>query len=100
MANVKAQSTGAQAAFPQRQVISFSGDGGFTMLTDDLLSLSQLNLPVRAIVFNNGGLGFIELEQQSSGFLDTGTELINPNFAAAAEAVVTNGSTYRGSGGR
>ena len=91
MANAMAQSVGAQAAFPQRQVISFSGDGGFTMLMGDLLSLSQLNLPVKVIVFNNGALGFIELEQKSSGFLDTGTELINPNFAAMAEAVGIKG---------
>ncbi|MGF7055348.1 pyruvate dehydrogenase (quinone) [Bosea sp. OAE752] len=91
MANAMAQAIGAQAAFPQRQVISLSGDGGFTMLMGDLLTLSQLNLPVKVIVFNNGALGFIELEQKSSGFLDTGTELINPNFAAMAEAAGIKG---------
>ncbi|HEX3574947.1 MAG TPA: ubiquinone-dependent pyruvate dehydrogenase, partial [Rhodopila sp.] len=72
MANAMAQAIGAQAAFPQRQVISLSGDGGFTMLMGDLLSLSQLKLPVKVIVFNNGSLGFIELEQKSSGFLNAG----------------------------
>ncbi len=91
MANAMAQAIGAQAAFPQRQVISLSGDGGFTMLMGDLLTLSQLNLPVKVIVFNNGALGFIELEQKSSGFLDTGTELINPNFATMAEAAGIKG---------
>src|SRR5712672_2451776 len=91
MANAMAQAIGAQAAFPQRQVISLSGDGGFTMLMGDLLSLSQLKLPVKVIVFNNGSLGFIELEQKSTGFLDTGTELKNPNFAAMAEAVGVRG---------
>src|SRR5712672_2949208 len=91
MANAMAQAIGAQAAFPQRQVISLSGDGGFTMLMGDLLSLSQLKLPVKVIVFNNGALGFIELEQKSTGFLDTGTELINPNFAAMAEAIGIKG---------
>jgi len=91
MANAMAQAIGAQAAFPQRQVISLSGDGGFTMLMGDLLSLSQLKLPVKVIVFNNGALGFIELEQKSSGFLDTGTELVNPNFAAMAEAIGIKG---------
>ena len=91
MANAMSQAIGAQAAYPQRQVISLSGDGGFTMLMGDLLSLSQLKLPVKVIVFNNGALGFIELEQKSSGFLDTGTELVNPNFAAMAEAVGIKG---------
>jgi pyruvate dehydrogenase (quinone) len=91
MANAMPQAIGAQAAFPQRQVISFSGDGGFTMLMGDLLSLVQLKLPVKLIVFNNGSLGFIELEQKSSGFLDTGTELVNPNFAAMAETVGIKG---------
>lgn len=86
MANALAQAIGAQAAFPGRQVVSLSGDGGFTMLMGDLLSLAQLKLPVKVVVFNNGSLGFIELEQKSSGFLDTGTELVNPNFAAMAEA--------------
>jgi pyruvate dehydrogenase (quinone) len=91
MANAMPQAIGAQAAFPQRQVISLSGDGGFTMLMGDFLTLVQLKLPVKVIVYNNGALGFIELEQKSSGFLDTGTELVNPNFAAMAEAVGIKG---------
>lgn len=91
MANALAQAIGAQAADPKRQVISLSGDGGFTMLMGDLLSLKQLGLPVKVVVFNNGALGFIELEQKSSGFLDTGTELQNPNFAAMAEAIGIKG---------
>jgi pyruvate dehydrogenase (quinone) len=91
MANALAQGIGAQAAFPGRQVISLSGDGGFAMLMGDFLSLVQLRLPVKVVVFNNGALGFIELEQKSSGFLNTGTELQNPNFAAMAEAVGVRG---------
>jgi pyruvate dehydrogenase (quinone) len=91
MANAMAQALGAQAAFPGRQVISLSGDGGFTMLMGDLITLKQLELPVKVIVFNNGALGFIELEQKSTGFLDFGTELANPNFAALAEAAGIRG---------
>jgi pyruvate dehydrogenase (quinone) len=91
MANAMAQSIGAQLAFPSRQVISLSGDGGFAMLMGDILSLTQLNLPVKVVVFNNGALGFIELEQRSFGFIDTGTELKNPNFAAMAEAIGIRG---------
>src|SRR5271155_370836 len=95
MANAMAQTIGAQTAFPGRQVISLSGDGGFTMLMGDFLSLKQLNLPVKVVVFNNGALGFIELEQKSTGFIATGTELQNPNFAAMAEAVGIRGIRLR-----
>jgi pyruvate dehydrogenase (quinone) len=91
MANAMAQAIGAQAAFPGRQVISLSGDGGFSMLMGDFLSLKQLGLPVKIVVFNNGKLGFVELEQMSTGFLTTGTELENPNFAAMAEAAGVRG---------
>ena len=91
MANAMAQAIGAQAAYTGRQVVSLSGDGGFTMLMGDLISLSQLQLPVKVVVFNNGALGFIELEQKSTGFLDFGTELNNPNFAAMAEAIGVRG---------
>ncbi len=91
MANAMAQAIGAQATFPNRQVISLSGDGGFAMLMGDLLSLTQLKLPVKVVVFNNGTLGFVALEQKSTGFLDTGTELVNPNFAAMAEAIGIKG---------
>ena len=91
MANAMAQGIGAQAAFPGRQVISLSGDGGFTMLMGDFLTLAQHRLPLKVVVFNNGALGFIELEQKSTGFLTFGTELKNPNFAAMAEAVGIRG---------
>jgi pyruvate dehydrogenase (quinone) len=91
MANAMPQAIGAQAAYPDRQVVSLSGDGGFTMLMGDLLSLKQLHLPVKVIVFNNGTLGFIELEQKSTGFLPFGTEFDNPNFAAMAEAAGIHG---------
>ena len=91
MANAMAQAIGAQATFPDRQVVSLSGDGGFTMLMGDLLTLTQHKLPVKIVVFNNGTLGFVELEQKSTGFLDFGVDLQNPNFAAMAEAVGIRG---------
>ena len=61
------------------------------MLMGDFLSLVQLGLPVKVVVFNNGSLGFVELEQKASGFLDTGTGFTNPNFAAMAQAVGVRG---------
>ncbi|AZE78349.1 ubiquinone-dependent pyruvate dehydrogenase [Pseudomonas synxantha] len=87
MANAMPQAIGAQAAFPGRQVISMSGDGGFTMLMGDFISLAQLKLPVKLIVFNNSSLGFVAMEMKAAGYLDTGTELKNPDFAAMSNAM-------------
>jgi pyruvate dehydrogenase (quinone) len=87
MANAMLHAIGAQAAHPGRQVVSFSGDGGFTMMMGDFISLSQLGLPVKIILLNNGTLGFVELEMKAGGFLDAGCDLKNPNFAAMAEAM-------------
>lgn len=86
MANALPQAIGAQSADPQRQVITLSGDGGFAMLMGDILSLRQLKLPVKIVVFNNSSLGFVELEMKATGFLQHGTDLENPNFAKLAEA--------------
>jgi len=91
MANAMLQALGAQAAFPKRQVISMSGDGGFTMMMGEFITLSQMGLNVKVIVLNNGTLGFIEMEMKASGFLDTGCELKNPNFAAMAQAMGIKG---------
>lgn len=87
MANAMPQAIGAQASHPGRQVISMSGDGGFAMLMGDFVTLTQMGLPVKVIVLNNGTLGFVELEMKASGFLDTAVALKNPNFAATAEAM-------------
>ena len=84
MANALPQAIGAQAAYPGRQIISFSGDGGFAMLMGDLLTLNQHKLPVKVVVLNNGTLGFVEMEMKAAGFLETGVELVNPDFAAMA----------------
>jgi pyruvate dehydrogenase (quinone) len=91
MANAMLQAIGAQATFPGRQVISLSGDGGFTMMMGDFITLSQMGLPVKVIVLNNGTLGFVEMEMKASGFLDTGCNLENPNFAAMASAMGIKG---------
>jgi len=86
MANALPQAVGAQVSHPGRQVISLSGDGGLAMLMGDLLSLRQLQLPVKTVVFNNSSLAFVELEMKAAGILDFGTDLHNPNFAKMAEA--------------
>ena len=91
MANAMLQAIGAQATYPNRQVISMSGDGGFSMMMGDFITLSQMGLPVKVIVLNNGTLGFVEMEMKANGFLDTGCDLKNPNFALMAEAMGVRG---------
>lgn len=87
MANALPQAIGAQQVFPDRQIISLSGDGGFSMLMGDLVSLRQLNLPVKIVVFNNGALSFVELEMKAAGILTYGTDLVKTDFSKVAEAV-------------
>jgi len=87
MANALPQAIGAQVSHLGRQVVSLSGDGGLAMLMGDLLSLRQLQLPVKVIVFRNDSLAFVELEMKAAGIVDFGTELDNPSFAKMAEAV-------------
>ncbi|MEJ9231538.1 ubiquinone-dependent pyruvate dehydrogenase [Peribacillus butanolivorans] len=91
MANALPQAIGAQAARPEVQVVALSGDGGLSMLMGDLLTLRQHKLPVKVVVFNNNALGFVELEMKSSGYLETGTGLENPNFADVAQAMGIEG---------
>jgi pyruvate dehydrogenase (quinone) len=86
MANAMPQAIGAQLAFPGRQVVTFSGDGGLSMLMGDLLSLRQHKLPVKNIVFSNSALAFVELEMLAAGILGQGTELVNPDFVALARS--------------
>jgi pyruvate dehydrogenase (quinone) len=86
MASALPQAIGAQLVYPDRQVITLSGDGGLAMLMGDLLSLRQLDLPVKMIVFNNSALAFVELEMKAAGMLDFATDLRNPDFAKMAEA--------------
>nr|WP_064692720.1 ubiquinone-dependent pyruvate dehydrogenase [Rhizobium aegyptiacum] len=87
MANAMPQAIGAQSAYPGRQIISLSGDGGFAMLMGDFLTLVQQDLPVKVVIFNNSTLGFVAMEMKASGFIETGTTLRNPNFAEFARSV-------------
>jgi pyruvate dehydrogenase (quinone) len=86
MANALPQAIGAQEVFPHRQVICLSGDGGFSMLMGDFLSLKQLKLPVKIVVFNNGALSFVELEMKAAGLLTHGTSLVETDFSKLADA--------------
>jgi pyruvate dehydrogenase (quinone) len=93
MANALPQAIGAQASHRGRQVIALSGDGGLAMLMGDLLTLRQVELPVKLIVFKNAALAFVELEMKAAGLLDFATSLHNPDFAKIAEAAGLLGLT-------
>ncbi|MFD7337220.1 pyruvate dehydrogenase [Streptomyces violascens] len=86
MANALPQAIGAQFIDRNRQVISMSGDGGFSMLMGDFLTLVQYELPVKIVLFNNSSLGMVELEMLVAGLPSYGTANRNPDFAAIARA--------------
>lgn len=87
MASAMPQAIGAQLAFPGRQVVSLSGDGGFAMMMGDILTILQYDLPVKIILFNNSSLGFVAMEMKVAGLPPFGTNLKNPDFAKMAEAI-------------
>ncbi|MFF5707016.1 pyruvate dehydrogenase [Streptomyces sp. NPDC012794] len=86
MANALPQAIGAQFTDRRRQVVSMSGDGGFSMLMGDFLTLVQYDLPVKVVLFNNSSLGMVELEMMVSGLPSYGTTNHNPDFASIARA--------------
>jgi pyruvate dehydrogenase (quinone) len=91
MANAMPQALGAQALDRARQVIAFCGDGGISMLLGDLITAVSHNLDVKLIVFDNGRLGMVKLEQEEGGLPEFGTVLANPDFAAVARAIGLHG---------
>lgn len=95
MANALPQAIGAQFTDRNRQVVSLSGDGGFSMLMGDFLTLVQYDLPVKVVVFNNSSLGMVELEMLVSGLPSYGTTNKNPDFAAIARAAAPTASGSR-----
>ncbi len=91
MANALPHAVGAQSSFPERQVVALVGDGGLAMLLGELLTVRQLRLPVKLVVFNNSSLNFVELEMKAAGLVNYGTDLDNPDFAALATSIGIHG---------
>ena len=87
MANAMPQALGLKKAFPDRQVISLSGDGGIAMLLGDLLTTIQEEIPIKVVIYNNSSLDFVELEMKVEGMLNAYTDLTNPDFAKLAEVI-------------
>ncbi|MFF4591228.1 pyruvate dehydrogenase [Streptomyces sp. NPDC001388] len=86
MANALPMAIGAQFTDRRRQVVSMSGDGGFTMLMGDFLTLVQYDLPVKVVLFNNSALSMVELEMLVAGLPSYGITNKNPDFAEVARA--------------
>ncbi|NLU69213.1 pyruvate dehydrogenase [Streptomyces sp. HNM0574] len=91
MANALPQAIGAQFTDPGRQVVSMSGDGGFSMLMGDFLTLVQYDLPVKVVLFNNSSLGMVELEMMVDGMPSYGTGYPEQDYAAIARAAGAHG---------
>ncbi|HTE81404.1 MAG TPA: thiamine pyrophosphate-dependent enzyme [Reyranella sp.] len=87
MASGMPSALGLQKAQPDRQVICLAGDGGFSMLLGDLLTVVQEKLPIKIVVFDNGKLGFVDIEQKAAGLVPLYTDLKNPDFGRVAEAM-------------
>jgi pyruvate dehydrogenase (quinone) len=71
----------------KRQVISFVGDGGFTMTMMEMITAKKYDLPVKIIVYNNSKLGMIKFEQEVMGYPEWGVDLYNPDFTKIAESI-------------
>lgn len=91
MANALPHAIGAQVAFPKRQVISVSGDGGLSMLLGELVTARMYDLPIKVVVFNNSTLGMVKLEMLVNGLPDYGTDVHDVNYAEVASAVGFHG---------
>lgn len=91
MANALPHAIGAQVAFPNRQVISVSGDGGLSMLLGELVTARMYNLPIKVVVFNNSTLGMVKLEMLVNGLPDYGTDVHDVNYAEVASAIGLHG---------
>ncbi|MGI8331385.1 pyruvate dehydrogenase [Actinomadura scrupuli] len=91
MANAMPQAIGAQLLDRTRQVVSMSGDGGFSMLMGDFLTLMQYDLPVKVLVFNNSALGLVELEMLVAGVPPYATSYPRTDYAAIARAAGAHG---------
>jgi pyruvate dehydrogenase (quinone) len=87
MASGMPSALGLQKCQPGRQVICLAGDGGFTMLLGELLTTVQENLPIKIVVYDNGKLGFVDIEQKAAGLVPVYTDLKNPDFGEVAKAM-------------
>ncbi len=87
MASGMPSALGLQKCQPGRQAICLAGDGGFSMLLGELLTVVQEKVPIKIVVYDNGKLGFVDIEQKAAGLVPVYTDLVNPDFGAVARAM-------------
>lgn len=83
----------AQLSYPDRQVFTFSGDGGFAMQMQDIITQVKYNLPIINVVFSNDSFGFIEAEQEDTEQTKFGVQLAGADFGKVGEALGAKGFT-------
>ena len=93
MANAMPMAIGAKTACPDRQVIAICGDGGFSMLMGELLTIIQYRLPVKILVADNRSLAFVKWEMEMAGLPPEETDLTNPDFGKMASAMGLHAET-------
>jgi pyruvate dehydrogenase (quinone) len=94
MANGLPYAMAAQLAYPERQVVAFIGDGGFSMLMAELATCVKYRLPVKIVIVKNNTLGQIKWEQiVFLGNPEYGVDLQPIDFARVAEACGVTGFT-------
>ncbi len=86
MANALPHAIGASCAYPHRQVVSMSGDGGLAMLLGELLTVVEHKLNTKILVFNNSTLGMVRLEMLVDAMPAWGTDRPSTDYAAIAQA--------------
>jgi len=91
MANALSQAIGVQALDKDRQVVAMCGDGGLSMMMGEVLSVTQMKLPLKIVVFHNRSLGFVAMEMKAGGYISDSTNLSSPDFAKIAEAAGMKG---------
>jgi pyruvate dehydrogenase (quinone)/pyruvate oxidase len=94
MANGLPYAVAAQVAYPERQVVAFVGDGGFSMLMAEFATCVKYKLPVKMVIIKNNTLGMIKWEQiVFLGNPEYGCELQPIDFAMFAHACGGTGFT-------
>lgn len=82
---------GAKLTYPDRQVFTLNGDGAFAMVLQDIITQVKYKLPVINVVFSNASLGFIDAEQEDTKQPKYGVNLMDADWAKAAEALGAKG---------
>jgi pyruvate dehydrogenase (quinone) len=90
MANAMPQAIGASLG-TGRQSIALCGDGGFAMLMGEILTVAELDVPVKLMIFNNSTRGMVRAEMEVSGYVPWGTDVKNPDFGALARSAGIQG---------